>query len=60
MKCAKRRYVLAGIEDLFRSDWPLAKILQRHGDAETGFNNKSDWDRVAALDATTQGLGFRV
>jgi len=51
--CAKRRPVLAGTEDLFRSssidqnrsssNWPLAKplakILQRHGDAETGLNS---------------------
>ena len=39
--------VLAGMEELFRSgsidqkrssvNWPLAKVLQRHGDAETGF-----------------------
>jgi hypothetical protein len=38
---------LAGMEELFRSgsidqnrssaNWPLAKALQRHGDAETGF-----------------------
>ena len=39
--------VLAGMEELFRSGlidqnrgsviWPLAKVLQCHGDAETGF-----------------------
>jgi len=38
------------MEELFRSgsidqnrcsaNWPLAKALQRHGDAETGFNNR--------------------
>jgi hypothetical protein len=41
--------VLAGMEELFRSgsidqnrssvNWPVAKALQRHGDAETGFKS---------------------
>jgi len=41
---------LPGIDELFRSgsidqnrssvNWPLAKVLQRHGDAESGFNRK--------------------
>ena len=45
VKTAKERPGLAGMEGFFVIDqnrssanWPLAKILQRHGDAETGFN----------------------
>jgi hypothetical protein len=44
VKTAKGRPGLAGMEAFFVIDqnrssanWPLAKILQRHGDAETGF-----------------------
>ena len=44
VKTAKERPGLAGMEAFFVIDqnrssanWPLAKILQRHGDAETGF-----------------------
>jgi len=50
---------LAGMEELFRSgsiiqnrssvNWPLAKALQRHGDAETGFNrSKIQADQTGA------------
>jgi hypothetical protein len=42
----KERPGLAGMEAFFVIDqnrssanWPLAKILQRHGDAETGFKS---------------------
>jgi hypothetical protein len=44
VKTAKERPGLAGMEAFFVIDqnrssanWPLAKTLQRHGDAETGF-----------------------
>jgi hypothetical protein len=44
VKTARERPGLAGMEAFFVIDqnrssanWPLAKILQRHGDAETGF-----------------------
>jgi len=46
VKTAKERPGLAGMEAFFVIDqnrssanWPLAKTLQRHGDAETGFKS---------------------
>jgi len=50
---------LAGMEVLFRSgsidqkrssvNWPLAKVLQRHGDAETGFKDFGQRFRALGL-----------
>jgi len=53
------------MEELFRSgsidqnrssaNWPLAKILQRHGDAETGFKEGEDFTTIfLSLEASSQ------
>jgi len=39
------------------ANWPLAKILQRHGDAETGFNEGSG---SRACGFSVWGLGFQL
>jgi len=62
VKTAKERPGLAGMEAFFVIDqnrssanWPLAKILQRHGDAETGFKHQKRYSDISKTKLLANG-----